>query len=814
MALMPWQQMLDTYSYAPPQDQYSRGSFTQDVINILRSRGYTGELPLYTAPVATLAPTPAPTPTITPTQTNTTTTPVVQQPTTTNTGSSGGYSGPLTDLNAFASAWSKKYGGDFYKATFNIGGGTPQGYQQYMLQNNVDWVKNLEPYYTNTTSNNTSNTNTTTTTNQPTAEQQRATALNQVMSAPIPEFNSSWGSAYSGGRVNWFLAHRSNIFQLYNDVFSRNPTSQEVDWWATTEPDINKIRTAFVNSQEYKDKQASGTLPTQGNSNLINPGAVNVPSNYQQTSINDGWGSIQSQVEQFDSLVQEIYNNPLLSETEMASAINDITAQKKELQTGILTEIFKKAPDALTDQQLLSQLMGGAAAGMSMSELQKIQENAVASGLAQSAIDLKRFGDTFLVPEKIDEYLQRSDIGEYAKWTQDQQTLNDSILEEYRKYYFGDGETIGQAQQILKQAQETGAQLLEFAKQNINDVKTVHEASSNLIKLSMAEDLADIETKREQVKTYMTGYLSKIGALKTTAAAGKAISDIELQYATKKTNAQEKYLAQLNVQDAQYNQSVNSIDRTAQQNYQNIIDSGNTNYTKVLEKFQEIESDTRKENSALQEKYITKYLSTKEKAINYAKDQTAEEIKLIAEAMSTGAKTVPQSVINKLINTKAQDKAMDDQIKQLSILAKQKAIQAANVSIKSGTVRQQIVDKMRFMVNNPEIRFDANGNSYERPDTLNLGPQQDMGLTGGLSGEYSIQDTTANKIWSLSDEEYYATQVAPYFSNNYSEWFDPKSLDSLGRYFFTQEGGWGIDTSYTGTSFDFLNQNGLDSLGE
>lgn len=78
--------------------------------------------------------------------------------------------------------------------------------------------------------------------------------LKRVLSEPIPEFNPQFGVGYPGGRVEWALAHRRNIFNLYIQYFQRIALPWEVDYWLRVAPDITTIEKGFKQSDEYKSK--------------------------------------------------------------------------------------------------------------------------------------------------------------------------------------------------------------------------------------------------------------------------------------------------------------------------------------------------------------------------------------------------------------------------------------------------------------------------------------------------------------------------------------------------------------------------------
>lgn len=78
--------------------------------------------------------------------------------------------------------------------------------------------------------------------------------LKNVLSYPIPPFNWMFGLFYPGGRANWALAHRKNIFNLYIQLLNRIPEPFEVDGWLRYSSNINIIRNNIFKSPEYISK--------------------------------------------------------------------------------------------------------------------------------------------------------------------------------------------------------------------------------------------------------------------------------------------------------------------------------------------------------------------------------------------------------------------------------------------------------------------------------------------------------------------------------------------------------------------------------
>lgn len=66
--------------------------------------------------------------------------------------------------------------------------------------------------------------------------------------------------SYTDAKTKWSAEHKNNIRNLYKTVLNREPYSDdEVNYWYNKENDINKIKDAFYNSDEYKIIQQKKT---------------------------------------------------------------------------------------------------------------------------------------------------------------------------------------------------------------------------------------------------------------------------------------------------------------------------------------------------------------------------------------------------------------------------------------------------------------------------------------------------------------------------------------------------------------------------
>lgn len=79
-----------------------------------------------------------------------------------------------------------------------------------------------------------------------------------------PSYTPTWtfdnqtyysASTYNAAKAAWLTRHKEGIKNLYRTLLEREPTQDEVDYWANREGDINVIKQDFLNSDEYKNLQ-------------------------------------------------------------------------------------------------------------------------------------------------------------------------------------------------------------------------------------------------------------------------------------------------------------------------------------------------------------------------------------------------------------------------------------------------------------------------------------------------------------------------------------------------------------------------------
>lgn len=110
-----------------------------------------------------------------------------------------------------------------------------------------------------------------------------------------------------------------------------------------------------------------------------------------------------------------------------------------------------------------------------------------------------------------------------------------NIPSKYQEFYFGDS---GYFTQMRKDAEEQLASLdaryADIKKNTLAD----YEANVARANAEAQMQLANIEEQRQDSKTYMTGMLAKLGALKTTGQAGATMQRIEAKYNNARTSVE------------------------------------------------------------------------------------------------------------------------------------------------------------------------------------------------------------------------------------------------------------------------------------
>lgn len=215
------------------------------------------------------------------------------------------------------------------------------------------------------------------------------------------------------------------------------------------------------------------------------------------------------------------------------------------------------------------------------------------------------------------------------------------IAPELHDLYFGSEDQIG----ILQQKQDTANEKIKLLQKKEADSKaTTRENAQYTIDKNNADAeiaSAKIEQERLHAKNYMTGMLAKLGALKTTGAAPIALANVEQKYQQQKQELDTKLkfanrkigidltddLNKITEKTDDLIESVNEdLSISDQDARKKIFDAQQKAETKMYDIMSKSASAMRKqtetyrkEGQALNDKYISSFLSLAGKGVNVSK---------------------------------------------------------------------------------------------------------------------------------------------------------------------------------------------------
>lgn len=500
--------------------------------------------------------------------------------------------------------------------------------------------------------------------------------------------------------------------------------------------------------------------------------------------------------------------NPFMPASEKEAQIAQYDAQIRAAREAALTEIFKQVPNALDDPALAQQLMAGAGAGMSMTDLKAIQAQAVAPALGQTKVALGQYGKQFLEPKYYDDYIANSGLDETGAWTFERIQQEAGVPDEMRKFYYGDGETTGQIQLMRDAVQKQIDSTLTEMTNTTGNLKKMYDLTIEATKYDLASQLMDVEEKRQQTKTYLTGYLAKLGALNTTGAAGTAVANIEAKYDRIKADTQFKYANLLAQKEVDFTGKIQDITDKTNDAIVKVLSNQQKTEGDIAQEIMKIQRDTDKRITDLGVNFYKEASDIKGKAITYATNQTKDEIKDLFDAIKTGSESLPAGVINKLIATKAADKAMDDRIKQASSAAKQASIARAKA------------EANKYTDLNKDLELFLSGQRIVTKDGQLLSTDLIApGKKGALKFDPSNVSANGETI-SISDnkDEYFDKQLMPAIRQMYPD-VNPTTIRSVAKT-IGKSYGYNIDSGATSaediaaSAMSAFNSGNIDDGGE
>lgn len=181
-----------------------------------------------------------------------------------------------------------------------------------------------------------------------------------------------------------------------------------------------------------------------------------------------------------------------------------------------------------------------------------------------------------------------------SKLIQDEIARESNIPDDLRKLYFGDEQQTGLLQQRINQEKER-IKLIEEKLDNQRDdlrAQANYQIDKNNAELEVAK--SEIEQKRLNAKNYITGMLSKLGALITTGAAPVAIATLDQKYEQQKMDAEQKVnFANREIRNKLRN-AINEVDDRANELKQKAREDLSKDQEDVLKEINKAERDASK----------------------------------------------------------------------------------------------------------------------------------------------------------------------------------------------------------------------------
>lgn len=191
------------------------------------------------------------------------------------------------------------------------------------------------------------------------------------------------------------------------------------------------------------------------------------------------------------------------------------------------------------------------------------------------------------------------------------------IPEKYRELYFGD---TGYFTQMRKDAEDQ----LSSLDARYADIKknTLADYEANVARANAEADLqlANIEEQRQDSKTYMTGMLAKLGALKTTGQAGATMQRIEAKYNNAATSVRNALLTAKSTLASSYANNITTIEN------------------ELADKMSAIRSDTRKSGFQAQLEMMKLEQEARDKVGTLISDFNGKSLDVDREALAEANK--------------------------------------------------------------------------------------------------------------------------------------------------------------------------------
>jgi len=227
------------------------------------------------------------------------------------------------------------------------------------------------------------------------------------------------------------------------------------------------------------------------------------------------------------------------------------------------------------------------------------------------------------------------------------------VPDEYRDLYYGTPEKIGYFTKVKEEANTTI--------KNLNDAyaKTKQTSSEQFDyevqkqKYQADADIADLEEKRLQAKTYLTGKLANIGALTTSGEAPVALTNLDAKYERSKSAVRSNFQNNQALLVSKKTETLNELDADLAEKITKIESAVNKTELEIEKEIREVTDKAEKEKKAAIDKYNSISRTTYNKYLAEANKNAKDYVKEYYKTVSGG---ISNTYINKLSGTIAQKK--------------------------------------------------------------------------------------------------------------------------------------------------------------
>lgn len=228
------------------------------------------------------------------------------------------------------------------------------------------------------------------------------------------------------------------------------------------------------------------------------------------------------------------------------------------------------------------------------------------------------------------------------------------VPDEYKDLYYGTPEKIGYFTKVKQEAETTIKNLNDAYAKTKQTSTEQFDYEIQKQKYQADADVADLEEKRLQAKTYLTGKLANIGALTTSGEAPVALTNLDAKYERSKSAVRSNFQNNQALLTSKKTETINELDSDLAEKISKIESSVDKTELEIEKEIQSVTEKAEKEKKAAIDKYNAISRTTYNKFLSEANKNAKDYVKEYYKTVSGG---ISNTYINKLSSTIAQKKA-------------------------------------------------------------------------------------------------------------------------------------------------------------